>query len=253
MIDVNTVPDIQYEYPETAHERGTALRAKNRRETEDPEEKGKSLTVLAYSRILEMLFERRVAAGSLVSQGELAALIDIPIGPLRDALRVLEAEGLLTIHPRVGVEFVKPGLELLRSTYQLRGIIEAAAVAVYAETADARDMEEMERRHRDAISALERDGLTPEVREGLDELDAQLHKAIIAGLQNPLVENIYRRVHNYLRILRLDRKQTEPLAMRFLQEHMAIIAACRRRKAAEAQAALQVHFSNALQRNMGLY
>jgi DNA-binding GntR family transcriptional regulator len=215
--------------------------------------KDQSLGALAYARILEALFERRVPTGTLVSQGELAALIDIPIGPLRDALRVLDAEGLLTIHPRLGIEFVKPGLELLRSTYQLRGIIEASAVAVYAETADTRDMEEMEQRHLDAIAALEREGLTPEIREGLEDLDAELHKVIVASLQNPLVENIYRRIHNYLRILRLDRRQTEPLAMRFLQEHLAILAACRRRKAGEAQAALQVHFANALQRNMGLY
>jgi DNA-binding GntR family transcriptional regulator len=230
------------------------LAAKNRPGTAATDaKKGQSLSALAYARILETLFERRLAAGAFVSQGELAALIHIPIGPLRDALRLLEAEGLLTIHPRLGIEFIKPGLELLRSTYQLRGIIEASAVAVYAETADARDMEEIERLHRDAVAALEREGLTTEIRDGLDELDARLHNVIIASLQNPLVDNIYRRIHNYLRILRLDRKQSEPLSMRFLQEHLAIITACRRRKAAEAQAALHAHFANALQRLMGLY
>ncbi len=44
-----------------------------------------------------------------------------------------------------------------------------------------------------------------------------------------------------------------PLALRSLREHLAIIQACRHRNAAEAQAALQTHFSNAMQRNMGLY
>jgi len=212
-----------------------------------------SLSDLAYKRVLEVLFDRRIAAGAMVSQAELVELIDVPVGPLRDALRVLQAEGLLTIHSRLGIEFIKPGLELLRSTYQLRGIIESAAVAVYAETADAHDMEEMERVHREAVASLEREGLTPEIRDSIEELDAHLHNMIIASLNSPLVENVYRRIHNYLRILRLDRRQTEPLAMRFLQEHLAIIAACRRRKPGEAQAALQVHFANALQRNMGLY
>ncbi len=48
--------------------------------------------------------------------------------PLRDALRILEAEGVLTIHPRAGIEFLKPDLELARSsTYQFRSIIERAA------------------------------------------------------------------------------------------------------------------------------
>jgi len=50
-----------------------------------------------------------------------------------------------------------------------------------------------------------------------------------------------------------DRKTIVPLAFRSLREHLAIIAACRNRNSAEAQAALQTHFANAMQRKMGLY
>ena len=32
----------------------------------------------------------------------------MPVAPLRDALRVLQTEGLLTIHPRSGIRFLKP-------------------------------------------------------------------------------------------------------------------------------------------------
>ena len=74
-------------------------------------------------------------------------MIGVPVAPLRDALRVLEAEGSVIIHSRTGIEFVKPGLELIRSTYQFRSIIERAAVAVYAETADEAELAELERRH----------------------------------------------------------------------------------------------------------
>ena len=81
------------------------------------------------------LFERRLPAGAFVSQSELVELTGVPVAPLRDALRVLEAEGMLTIHPRPGIQFVKPGLELTRSTYQFRGIIERPRSRVYAETA----------------------------------------------------------------------------------------------------------------------
>ncbi|MEO8757024.1 MAG: GntR family transcriptional regulator, partial [Devosia sp.] len=96
---------------------------------------GDRLSDRAYTRILEMLFAKRLPAGSFVSQSELVEMTGVPVGPLRDALRALEAEGVLTIHPRSGIQFVKPGMELTRSTYQFRSIIEAAAVAAYAETA----------------------------------------------------------------------------------------------------------------------
>jgi len=46
---------------------------------------------------------------------------------MRDALRVLEAEGVLTIQSRSGTRFLKPDLEFARSTYQFRSIIERVA------------------------------------------------------------------------------------------------------------------------------
>ena len=109
----------------------------------------------------------------------------MPVGPLRDALRVLEAEGILTIHPRAGIEFVKPGLELTRATYQFRSIIEGSAVAVYAETADEGAMVETERRHRAAVDMIEAEGLTQAARDELERLEELLHNAIIASLQQP--------------------------------------------------------------------
>ncbi|MEO9167888.1 MAG: GntR family transcriptional regulator [Aestuariivirga sp.] len=214
---------------------------------------GRRLSDVAYARILEILFERKVAAGAYVSQGDLVELTGVSVGPLRDALRILEAEGVLTIHPRAGIEFVKPGLELTRATYQFRGIIEAAAVAVYAETADAVEMEELHRRHVNSIQMIEENGITDASLAELDELEHLLHNTIIESLHNPLIETSYRRIHNYLRLIRLDRKLTPPLALRSLREHLEIIEACQLRDPNKAEAALQAHFNAALRRHMGLY
>ena len=212
-----------------------------------------TLSEVAYGRILEILFERRLPAGAFVSQNDLVKMTGVPVAPLRDALRVLATDGIVTIHPRAGIEFIKPGLELTRATYQFRGIIESSAVAIYAETADDAEMLEIEQRHLQAVEAVETEGLTSVTRAELEALEEVLHNAIIASLRNPLIDTSYRRIHNYLRILRLDRRITVPLALRSLREHLAIIQACRHRNTAEAQAALQTHFSNAMQRNMGLY
>ena len=96
---------------------------------------GTRLSDVAYARILEALFNQRLPAGAFVSQSELVNLIGIPLAPVRDALRMLEGEGILVIHPRTGIQMLKPGLELTRSTYQYRTIIESAAVATFADTA----------------------------------------------------------------------------------------------------------------------
>ena len=153
---------------------------------------GTRLSDLAYARILETLFERRIAAGAFVSQTELVELTGVPVGPLRDALRALEAEGVLTIHPRSGIQFVKPGLELTRSTYQFRSIIEVAAVAVFAETAGEEIIEDLAQQHRAAETSLQKDGLSATIRDDLERLEELLHGSIVASLNNPLIETSYR-------------------------------------------------------------
>jgi DNA-binding GntR family transcriptional regulator len=210
------------------------------------------LSDLAYDRILEALFDRRVSAGAFVSQGELSEIVRVPVAPLRDALRVLEAEGILTIHPRSGIQFVKPGLELTRSTYQFRSILERAAIRIFAEQADDAEIEALRDRHVALARSVEKDGITKGVLVEFDQLEELLHGAVIAILRNPLIETSYRRMHNYLRLLRLDRKFTVPVVRRTLKEHLEILAACQTRDTDRAQAALDAHFQAAMQRNLGL-
>lgn len=209
------------------------------------------LSELAYERILEGLFARKVQVGAFLSQAELSALVDVPIAPLRDALRMLEAEGVLTIHPRSGIQFVRPGLELTRATYQFRAIIERAAVRVFAEQADEAVIEEMTRAHLALIARLESQTLTPQDLAEVDALEQRLHAGVIGIMQNPLIDIAYRRMMNYLRLLRLDRKFTPPILLRTLREHVEILAACTRRDADAAEAALQAHLQAAIQRNIG--
>jgi DNA-binding GntR family transcriptional regulator len=211
------------------------------------------LSDLAYDRILEALFDRRVPVGAFVSQNDLVKLLGIPVAPLRDALRVLQAEGILAIHPRSGIQFVKPGLELTRATYQFRTIVERAAVRVFAETAAEDDLDRIDRRHRKLIEAIEKLGLTDKRIAENEALEALLHNTVIASLNNPLIDTSYRRMHNYLRLIRLNRSLTAPIALRSLREHMAIIDACRARDADKAEAALAAHFTAALQRHLGMF
>lgn len=213
---------------------------------------GTRLSDLAYNRILEVLFERRLPAGAFVSQAQLVELTDVPVAPLRDALRILESEGVLTIYPRTGIQFTKPGLELTRSTYQFRAIIETAAVAQFAECAADAEIADLEKRHLETIERIERLGLPPDELADLEDLENRLHGSIVACLNNPLIENSYRRIRNYIWLVRLDRRLTPPVVLRSLREHVAVIEACRRRNADDAVAALRTHFAGALQRSLGL-
>ena len=164
---------------------------------------------------------------------------------------MLEAEGILKIHPRSGIQFVRPGLELTRSTYQFRSILERAAIQIFAEQGDEAEIDAIHDCHTALIATIEKDGLRPEQFKEVEALERMLHNAVIASLRNPLIETSYRRMHNYLRLLRLDRKLTAPVVLRTLREHLDILLACKARDAEAAKAALDAHFQAAMQRSLG--
>src|SRR3546814_18578542 len=126
---------------------------------------------------MQGLFDQKVPAGACVSQNDLVRLLGIPVQPMRDALRVLEAEGVLTIHPRSGIQFLKPDLELARSTYQFRSIIERAAARRYAETGDAERARELIDGHKALMALLEKEGLTEGALEALEVPEVEVGRA----------------------------------------------------------------------------
>jgi DNA-binding GntR family transcriptional regulator len=222
-------------------------------EVVDFQPSGSRLSDVAYTRILEALFDRRLPAGAFVSQNELVKLIGVPVAPLRDALRVLDNEGILTIHPRSGIQITKPGAELTKSTYQFRTIVERAAVRVFCETADDAVVAAIRRRHLEMQLRVETTGITEEILAETEEIEDQFHGTIIASLRNPLIERAYVRMRTYLRLVRLDRRMTVPLMQRTMREHLEVIAAVEARDPDAAEAAIVAHFTTALQRHLGMF
>lgn len=213
---------------------------------------GNTLSDKAYSRFMDLLFEQRLPSGAVLAQRELIEMIGVPVTPLRDALRILQSEGLIKIHPRTGIEIIKPGLHLVRSTYQFRSVIESAAVEVYGEVATEAELTELERRHRAAIELIKTAGYNEQTSAEFEQLETLLHHGIVRSLDNPLVENAYKRIHNHLRLLRVNRKWTAASATRSLEEHLSIILACKARDTQAAVRALRAHFNSAVGRLFGI-
>jgi DNA-binding GntR family transcriptional regulator len=206
----------------------------------------------AYQAILQGLFDRRIPAGDKLSQGWLIETLGLTAQPLREALRMLEMEGLVKIFPRSSISFVRADTDLAVSTYQFRSLIERAGARALADGGDANEMQELAKRHRSLLKGLENSDFGPAEEAELNRLEEQLHGMLVAALRNPLIETTARRLHKYFLLVRQERLVTKPLAIVTLQEHLEIIEAALRRDADAAEAALATHFRNALQRVLGL-
>lgn len=213
---------------------------------------GVSLADKAYATILKGLFERTIPMGAELSQADLGRMLGMTMQPMRDAIRRLEAEGLVTVQARSGIRFIRTDMELARSTYQFRSLIERAGARSLAERGNVNEVSALVDRHLELLHRLETGAWSPEEEAALDLLEEQLHGMLVSALRNQVIEVTARRLRNYVALVRLDWLTTRPLAMRTLREHLAILNACVERDADVAEAALVAHFQLSLQRLIGM-
>lgn len=179
-------------------------------------------------------------------------LLGLTSQPLRDALRTLASEGLVTIKARSAIRFVKADLELSRSIYQFRSLIERAGARAFAEQGGLAVIHELLERHRILLRHIQDHELGPEEEAILAKLEDDFHGALISALRNDLIEKATERLRNYLTIVRRERLVTKPLALRTISEHIDILEACETREPDRAENALSTHLQHALQRILGM-
>jgi len=216
--------------------------------------KTKGLSGEAYDKFKKGLLSREITPGSTISQSELADLLSVSVSPLRNALKILETEGFVSILPRSGIRIGKPDLDLVRNTYQLRKIIEEPALAKFAEHADLRELQRIKAEHREILERA--NGPVDDATVLFDEaslVDFAFHKLLVGSLENPIVNTIYQTNHERILLIRLDRhKASVPYVKTTFVEHMKIIDALIDGDVDQAQTALTGHLDKAIQRAMGI-
>src|SRR5262245_51521049 len=175
----------------------------------------------AYERFQQQLIASRIRPGQFVSQRELAALTNLPLGAIREVIPRLEAEGLLQTAPQRGLQIATVDVKLVRNAFQLRSIIEREAAAQFALTATDAELEELESSHRDIVARARR-GITPALLEAAQAIDWGLHDRMVDALGNEIISNIYRVNSLRIRLIRLDRVMLDEQVLGpAMEEHLA--------------------------------
>ena len=91
---------------------------------ENHTEDKQSLAERVASILREMFLNGELLPGQRLIETEIAQQLDVSRGPVRDALKMLQEEGLVHIEPRKGTFMAKLAYEDLDDFYLLRGVIE---------------------------------------------------------------------------------------------------------------------------------
>lgn len=175
-----------------------------------------------------------VAAGSNLRQQELAARYGVSATPVREALRLLEADGTITYsqHRGVVVSELKP--QEIHDLYRLRSAAEGSTVEAAVQRLEPEQMERIVAAH-DRLAATEGKGDATD----LSHLNREFHFAIY-GAVSPIVSNFIGQLWTALPA-RLTIWEVESQAKVLLAEHREILDAIVRGDAAEAGRLMAAH------------
>jgi len=183
--------------------------------------------------IRERILTGHLAAGTPIRQEHLATELGISRIPLREALKQLEAEGLVTIAPHKGATVAALSAAEIEELFELRLRLEIWIFGLALPRLGAADFAELDR--------LIAEQQQPDNLARWGDLNWQFHEALYRPANRPVTLKMLKRIHDNIdRYLRFEIASTNGRA-RALREHETLLAHCRAGDVAKATSLLEAH------------
>lgn len=159
---------------------------------------------IAYEYLRKRILNGDYAPGEALMTNVLAPEIGVSRTPIRDALRQLEADGLVTIQPRLGASVKKMDLKTFRESCELRLALESHAAGLAARNRADVDLHEIGmawEEMRRITNELSQGGAAAQLIPALVREDVRFHLAIITAAKNDLIRKEILRLHLVNRVV----------------------------------------------------
>lgn len=204
----------------------------------------RALYVEVAELLRQRIFNRELAPGSWIDELKIAEAYGISRTPLREALKVLAAEGLVTMKVRRGAYVTEVSERDLADVYHLLSLLESDAVGVVAATATALQIQELQALHQELENAALPENINT---EAFFEINERFHLRLLEIANNRWRDQM---VADLRKVMKLNRHNSLLKSGRIkesLNEHRAVMAAVSERNAALSIQKMQEHFRNGLE------
>lgn len=186
-------------------------------------------------RLRQQIFARELEPGGWINEQKLSAEYGISRTPMREALKVLSVEGLVTMKPRRGAYVTEMSQQDVTDVYALLSLLESDAAAAVARSATPEQLDELMTMH----AALE---ASIDHRERFFALNEAFHLRLLEIADNRWRTQI---VSDLRKVMKLNRHHSLFRKGRLeesLEEHRALMRALREHDADAALDLTRKHF-----------
>lgn len=156
-----------------------------------------SKSQLAYDFIRERIDDGRYVSGFRLVLGQIAGELDVSVVPVREAIRRLEAEGLVTFEKNVGAQVALLHEAEYAYTMETLALVEGAATQLAAPLLSAEQIERARAVNREMIACL--DDFIP---HRFTQLNQEFHAVLFEECPNPHILDLVHRGWNRMTVLR---------------------------------------------------
>jgi DNA-binding GntR family transcriptional regulator len=193
----------------------------------------------ATERLRSMIVENELAPGQRVPERQLCEMLGISRTPLREALKVLAAEGLVDLLPNRGSVVTTLTIEDLDGTIEVMAPLERLCGALVAQRATDAEIDEIRALHFEMLACHARGHLPEYFR-----LNQAIHATIVTATGNLVLANVWRglngRIRRYRYMVNLARDRWDQA----VEEHRDILKALEERDSERLGDLMEGHLLN---------
>lgn len=190
------------------------------------------------SRLRERIFAGDLAPGSFIDEVRVAEEMSISRTPLREALKVLTAEGLVRHEPRRGCFVAEVTEKDLDEIFPVIALLEGRCAYEAARNASDADLQALEDLH----TKLSRHAKAKRINDYY-AANFAIHEAIITLADNRWLAQVIGDLRKIVKLARLQQLHAPGRLEQSLSEHLAVFAALKARDPEGAEAAMRTHLT----------
>lgn len=194
---------------------------------------------IVCSTLREAILKGELKPGERLAEVQLAAKLGVSRTPIREAVRMLEQEGLAVTIPRKGAEVAKMTEKDMEDILQIRESLDELAVQAACDKMTEEQLVNLAFAMKNFENSVQAGNL-----EKIAAYDMEFHDIIYEAADNPklaaILNNLGEQIYRY-RAEYLKEKENYPM---LVEEHAKIVAALKQRNKENVTAAMHSHIRN---------